>query len=374
MTQHPSYPSDADRLNTLLDALVSGKRVPDAGPASDPDAFAAVHRLVSGDAATDVSATPSEDTLDDIWRTIMQIPAPIPAAMDKTRRPISARQKARLNAVPEQSWRSRFQSLASIAAIAAMLIVLIGTAWFSSRGNGPEPPGSERYAAQPLDQGTPATETSPSATAQLDEAGSLPAATYVHPNPAMCTVEPLTVDEVMAMTTGEVATPTTSTPVPLPEMNEATYEELRSVLDQHLSCGLAGDPFRVWAISSPGMIRTQLTGIAGPWMPEAQLRQMLEEMRAEIDAAPENSGAFNWDPEGNPAIPTMPDEFDPALASIDEDGRARVTVVWVTRDGGSPSEEYGYPVGAEDGVSEMIFFWDAVQGRWLIDGFATPGE
>jgi len=617
MTQHPFHPSDADRLNSMLDALVSGKRAPDAA-ASDLDAYAATHRLVSGEAVADASGTPSEDTIDDIWRTIMQVPATVPASTEGFRTPMSARQKARHNAIPGQPRPSRFQSLVSIAAVAAMLIVLIGSAWIGRGGNGPESQGPGRYAAIPLESGTPETTgwtaeapltdgrwitpitradcdaepmqtgeyvdilrgelvvsersyemtgppspeqlgevipsvrhytacvvTAPppftdhddtaarslSTDAYLQETGnpiareqaadyrmsepayaelemhfeslfhsayitvleseapqvvkdawqqrasmdagtvdgdqalvhnhalplgaiiynpalavgladgrvavpqslliweddpdfalldfwtgvpiivyilaeedgqwrvdeavevcsgncdvpgdlattpegtsSLPAVTYVHPHPAMCTADPLTVDEVMAMMTDELATATDSARVPVPEMNAATYEDLRSLLDQYLSCDIAGDPFRVWAVSSPDAIRSQLTGTSGPWMPEAQLRQMLEEMRAEIDAAPENSGAFNWDPEGNPAIPTMPDEFDPALASIDEDGRARVTVVWVTRDGGSPSEEYGYPVGAEDGVSEMIFFWDAVQGRWLIDGFATPGE
>lgn len=372
MTQHPFHPSDADRLNSMLDALVSGKRAPDAA-ASDLDAYAATHRLVSGEAVADASGTPSEDTIDDIWRTIMQVPATVPASTEGFRTPMSARQKARLNAVPEQARRSRFQALVSMGAVAAMLIVLIGAAWIGRGGNGPESPAPGRYATQPLETGTPATEASPSATAQPNGAGSLPAATYVHPHPTMCTAEPLTTDEVMAILTGDSATPVSATPVPTPEMNEATYEELRALLGEYLSCGIAGNPFRVWAISSPNAIRTQLTGIAGPWMPEAQLQQMLEEMRGEIDEGPETP-AFEWTPEGNPAIPALPEELDPSLATIDDDGQARVTVVWVTRDGGPPSKEYGYPIGAENGVSEMIFVWDAVQGRWLIDGFVQPGE
>lgn len=154
MTDHPSQPHHDDDLNTLLDALVSGKRAPDANGASDPDAFAAVHRLVSGDAAA-VSAPPSEHTLDTIWRNVMQAHVVAPGAEPGFGPPQSARQRARVRAVPERPRPSRFQTLVSMAAVAAMLIVLIGAAWMGRGGGSPEPSGTERYAAQPLVTGTP---------------------------------------------------------------------------------------------------------------------------------------------------------------------------------------------------------------------------
>lgn len=174
MTDHPRHhpERDIDSLNSMLDALVSGKRAPESGSASDIDTFAAVHRLVSGDAAADLSATLPDTLLEEIWRNVMHTAPTVSFAGDGFAPPRSAREEARLHAVPERPRLSRFQSLLSVAAVAALLLALVAAAWIGRGGDRPPDPGTTRYAVSPLDSGTPdatpRAAATPEATAWLE--------------------------------------------------------------------------------------------------------------------------------------------------------------------------------------------------------------
>lgn len=165
MTNRPFHlpePSDDDinHLNSLLDAMASGKHAPKADPASDADALAATARLVSGDSAAKSEEYPSEETLDSIWRTVMN--AQSTAALSPTG-PVTGASTGGASGIwrmPPQAPTSRLNSFLSFAAVAAVIIGLIGGAWMLRGSGTPNPPEQSRLAVPPLEESTPEAATS----------------------------------------------------------------------------------------------------------------------------------------------------------------------------------------------------------------------
>lgn len=151
MNRHPFQPNDdVDHLNTALDALATGKRAPESGPASNSDSLAATARLINGQSAVP-GEYPSDETLDTIWRNVMQSPSHVlPAQTPITSfSPNGTACRGDIPNVPPRVETSRFGSWFSIAAMIALLIGLIGDAWSSHQSGGDNQP--IRLAATVLD-------------------------------------------------------------------------------------------------------------------------------------------------------------------------------------------------------------------------------
>jgi len=191
MNKHPFQPiDDTDHLNTTLDAMVTGQRAPETGTASNTDALAATAHLINGQSAKP-GEYPSDETLDTIWRNVMQSPShALPAQTPFTPfSPNGTAFRGEIPNVPPGERATRFGSWFSIAAMIALLVGLIGGAWNSRHPGGDNEP--IRLAATVLDA-TP--EGSASNDAWL---------TYVQPEE--CTLErkaPSEVTKLQAETDG----------------------------------------------------------------------------------------------------------------------------------------------------------------------------
>lgn len=224
---------ELDRLNSALDAQVTGKRAPEIDPASDTAPLANAARFVSGHTSMS-GEEPSTDTLDSIWRNVMDAHA-IPAQpVSGDMLPGQQDDIGRVQPVrgPEPA---TFSSWISLAAVAALLIGIVGAAWGLRQGGGDDEP--IRLAATALDE-----------TPVADEEEWL---TWV--TPEECTAEPMTTEEYAEIMREEPDISGRSYEVVGPADAE-TAEAVANAARAHEACGLFGTYQQERALQTDGYI------------------------------------------------------------------------------------------------------------------------
>lgn len=235
--------------------------------------------------------------------------------------------------------------------------------------------------------GTPAAQT-PEPTASLPS-GDIPQPTqhpveplplttaptlYRHPRATDCTVEPLTVDEIMEILEGKSsgrgdAGGQLQHHEP---MDETTYDALADAQRSWLACRVYGSPFQMWALESDELIRTELRQAYFPHYNLGLIREDLVQMRNETTDAGTNVG-FTWEPPSDTYIPMVPEYDANALPMSDH---ATLPIVWMNRDGDvipAPGTDDGAPVNSMESrlPNTWLFVQDEHSGLWLLDGYGV---
>jgi hypothetical protein len=197
--------------------------------------------------------------------------------------------------------------------------------------------------------------------------------TYRHPEAADCTVEPLTVDEVMAILEGT----SSGRGVPNGElrtrkpMDEETHEALAEAQREWLACHVYGSPFQVWALESDEMIRADFQRMYFPMYSMEVIRDTLTQMQSETGDSGRNS-AFTWDPPKDTYLPMVPDYSPHQGDAVYGNGSATLTVVWTDQNGVMIREgQTGIPPLEKNLPNIWTFFRDEASGRWLLDGYES---
>jgi hypothetical protein len=279
-----------------LDAFVAGKSTPGQRDATDSgtfelsDAASQIHDL-----AGQTSRTPIDQSFPATWEDFMQArlssetvrPFPIPAALPSG--PVSISRPGR-----DRGWVN-LDRIAGVLVAAVLLIALSAGIWrVSGGGDGPPPEPTSELAA--LVQGTPDSAGTPSAVESVD----LPTAED-------CTVEPLTVDEVLWYVT-DPASALTNVPEPGKTLEELQTLEWESKLQEAfadvtqeemmpslasaedieaasetqrmwMACVLAESYFQVWALESPYLVQSDVINRLPPLTGVEETRAILEDLK-----------------------------------------------------------------------------------------------
>lgn len=293
--------------------------------------------------------------------------------------------------------RNRVRPLHAIAAVLLVLALVAGT-WNATgrpglRGGGGNEPEQLQFGSYQDDGHEELFEIAPIPTAEE------------------CTVEPLSVDEVMDRVlnyhypTGEpfaAANPSandeTSTPggegeqaTASPEANAAgarmvtmasqdSIDAAAQSFRQWLACNLTGDMFRVWALETPQRMQDTILSWYGPVFSPAALRSDLETLQQEGRAGV--------------AEPFEEDALFPMLVTSGWDSmqvcsscsaQIRVPIYWRNQDGsiaGVPAysfqEHYQDPAYSlffsRQLPNQATFIYNADVDLWLLAGFASGGR
>lgn len=310
----------AASLDHDLDALVTGTPEHDhaSDPTSDPatsaDLRRAAHQFHGLAARADRRAegVATQQTLDSIWENVMNTHVPSsttitsPATLIPGRRP---RPHLRRPAISPRA--IRWHRVAN-GLLAAVLILAIGTGlWRATNGFDPGEGGSDALPA------LTAQDATPDASTRVD----LPTADD-------CTVEPLTIDQVIAITRDPLGyyvrkqTAGTSTPSAMeataiaerrveqasmmersgitPEIIEATSATQR----QWVACVMKGSYFQKWALEYPSTVRDEITRALPVLTSEEEARSMLQELQ--------HGGTL-------PGMPPLTQQFENGVPLIDPD-------------------------------------------------------
>jgi hypothetical protein len=217
------------------------------------------------------------------------------------------------------------------------------------------------------------------------------------PDPSECTVEPLTVDEVMARFQGPQSygprpgTPGPSTPTVSQRENgdlryngpdQGIVDEIEAAHRQWLACHLAGDLFRAWALEATSMVQATIFGIYGPQFSPETLRSDLERF-----AAGDTDTPFQ-------TIAAAPDAYVPMVVTTgwdtvypeSHDAKVLIPLYWTTLDG-TVAAVPGYLTQSQynDPVFEMLrespnlpnqatYIYDASVEQWLLLSFQLGGR
>jgi len=220
---------------------------------------------------------------------------------------------------------------------------------------------------------------------------------YRLPKPEDCTVEPLTVDEVMStlqnyqrhepmnvpkgtpeaartpMTPGETL-PSASGIQPL---SEETFNELAAAEREWLACKLYGSPFQVWALETEPRIRDWFQNRYMPMFDMEQIRQDLEQMAKEYEDSGRVEG-LSWDADKATWLPMVP-AYSQGYSNVQmSQWDATLTVFWMNRDGvallgfGKSEDDPQVQAFLNTSVLERnlpnawYFQRDDATGRWLL--------
>ncbi|HVL23143.1 MAG TPA: hypothetical protein VM450_03615 [Thermomicrobiales bacterium] len=393
MTSTPFHPHPSDDalndLNTLLDAAVSGKPAPESVPVSDADALAATAHLVSVQSASSPGEYPSDEALESIWRNVMHaygITGETVAGATGATGATATTQAAppgRMRTI----WRStRFNTLVSAAAVALLLVGMLGAAWGLrsggiGNGGGGKDDGPNYLAAVTMQDGS---------TVEIE---------YRLPRPEDCTVEPLTVDEVMARLEGESvadmnasrataiasAIAGSATPPPAGDalhrvgpLSRETYDELAATQREWLACKLYGSPFQIWALETDAMLRGEIQRLFMPGINVAGIREELEKAAAAHQSDAEFVGVSRDYPTDTwlPMVPAYSEGYYNVQEGL---GRATLTVFWMNEDGEmllnfgkSADDPQMEPYMTASQLERLLpnawtFVYDEASGRWLLN-------
>ena len=247
----------------------------------------------------------------------------------------------------------------------------------------PKAPGQDLL---PL-PGTPVASQAPEPTASLPSGDipqptqhpveplppTTPAVLYRHPRSADCTVEPLTVDEIIAILEGKSSGrgATDSQSQNREPMDEETYDALADTQRAWLACRVYGSPFQMWALESDELIRTEFRQAYFPHYNLELIREELVRMQAETPDLNASAG-ITWKPPSDTYIPMVP-EYD--ASTLPMSGHATLPIVWMNSNGDV------IPMPGSDGAvansleSRLPNAWSFVQdeasGRWLLDGYGV---
>lgn len=383
-----------------LDAMVSGMPAPGTDAASDSttdpatsrdvrDAARQFHELaVRADRTKHEIATSAR--LNALWEDIMDAHLSPSATVSGHTRHGEERSTGTGTGVIERSPvpLARFQPVINGVLAAALILAFATGIWraggtfdlgFGGGENGPP----AQFAGLVNQDATPAT-PDPSV---IGSKVTLPTADE-------CTVEPLTIDEVIEILkdpqgtyvrnqTAGAATPTapeataeaerraaaialdeTGGPVP-----QVIMDEVAATQRHWVACIMKGSYFQKWALEYPGTVRDEITRLLPLFTSEAETRALLTELK--------RAGSIE-------GLPPLADRYadgrvvlvdpDPSTAhfSVSSDGTwALVSTGWIRYDGeGNPLESHPYTADPNTPYVPWSFTLLGDRGPWLI---ATPG-
>jgi hypothetical protein len=394
-----------------LDGFVRGESTPnDETSNDDPEsrqlrqAAGQFHDLagrvdaVMGDPATN-------KRLDHIWENVMMnTQAPAVTAAIGPGGVISGGSAGRTNPLfARHRWPSIVNSLVAAALILGLGFGMWQTFQGLSGGNGPEPTqfaglvqGDPTETAGPTEvpatvapDSTPSGELTggdggePTVVPEGSAAESTPTVVpqvgpYDPPTAEDCKVEPLTVDEVLAIVDSYavggdlVNLPET---VEVPDVareqgtvnnvnpNKATMDTIMAVHREWMACAMAKSQFQMWALTSEFTIATEVTNRIYPlYRTREEGRALLEELR--------DHGTINSEPYFFP-VDAVDIDPDPGNSVQLSDGL--IQLGWVRYDHfgnvvKSESSSYAELIRQTpfSGQSFYVYTWDRVEGGWEI--------
>ena len=257
-----------------LDAFVSGKSTPGQRVASHSEAteMQATARQIH-DLAGQATRTPIDPTFPDSWEIFMQAKLSN-TSISPTLSALPSVPIPKLHFGRDGSW-ARVDRVTGILLAATLLIALSAGIWRATDWNN-SPPPSPTNELSALIQGTPDAQGSPSAMAPVD----LPTAED-------CTVEPLTVDEVVSYVKDPIPAMynldvvSSGTPHPLATLDPGPapdwiIAEAASIQRMWMACVKAESLFQIWALEAPDRVVEQVVLALPPLTGEDDARAILE--------------------------------------------------------------------------------------------------
>lgn len=363
------YDRRSDVFTNWLDAQVTGNSTPDHELAADADladlcaAADQFHGLAErlGQGATRVSQSTRS------WEDIMSAnPAGLSPDLS-----VSTGHAPASSRWDRSSMRSRFDRFMTGALAAALVVAIGGGAWLVADrtpfGGGKEPPGTIDYGSLGSMAATPDFEV-------VD----LPTA-------ADCTIEPLTIDEVLwyirdprgATYTLSAATPAPSSivasSVGLPDMQDpATWQNISEAQRMWMACVLAESPFQAWAVMYPYALSGYFRNATPAFTTEDEAREMLEALQADSSATPPGlNNGFGLSVSQATCADVWLVETSPEYVVVLGDQTPDPRVV-VSAAGYSPSGDMIHrPVPIRDGEDTTGVFtyslvWNEARSVWLV--------
>jgi hypothetical protein len=221
-----------------------------------------------------------------------------------------------------------------------------------------------------------------------------PGLVYDVPSADDCTVEPLTVDQVMqkldsrvdttylrdarATVMAEFGTPEFEGMEPVLEMPQATFDELAAIQREWLACALYGSPLQRWALETPALVQQEILARYYPVIDLALIEQDL----TDLAAGKQNrlSGPTLTDQSLLPIVPSTSTGY---YTTMNSEAEATLTVFWVRPDGtallafGSGPEDIEPYVNAAVLEQRLPNAWRFIKesetGPWLLDGSSSMG-
>jgi hypothetical protein len=333
MTQPRNHHTDPDDLFAFTEG--------DGPPRNDLEATLRRVQRVTGGASDSAGGIPA-DLKTRVWEELMSAHTlstahrPLAGIADRAPRPSSLKSAATRQPRDRRSTRAaqfmaRWQSGLSLAMVVAVLVGLVGISWYRSAGTDPDTPSYGHLAFQTNPEGTPQ---------QLYEPDSVPTA-------AECTVEPLTVDEVMDKVFDPRSHTGSSDSNGTPTVFGESYDDVPSDTSIHgvpdqgtvdaiarserqwVACHMAGDPFRYWVFEDRAYLQATMFGIYGPQL-------SMETLRRDLEALNRGDTTTPLEP-----APVASDAFVPLVVTSGWDtfrvdatyGRISIPLYWISLDG-----------------------------------------
>lgn len=319
-----------DPLNDWLDARATGQ-VPPAAPDTDADfdALLATARRLDHLARQNEEVARSHrrhSSWEDTVATAGTLASP--SAPQHTYRGTGSRSPIPLALPTHHRWWK-----ASLGAVTAM--VLVASAWFAGSLNGILPGGGP-------DEPVPLAYLSFAAQGeeQRFEIAEIPDASE-------CTVEPMTVDEVMAALQGyTMQAPILGTPEASPTPDSVKWNgpeggpiesatpdliaQADDVFRQWVACHRAGDLFRAWTFESSQYLRQSILRMYGPLVSFETIRADLETLAADANA---ETPLSNLQLADDTLVPMLVTSGWDSLVVNAPYGPLRIPVYWQSLDG-----------------------------------------
>jgi hypothetical protein len=368
---------DADHLNSLLDAMRSGTRAPDAASAESTEAadlanaadqLRGLARRADAPAAAYLDRHPLQNRWEDIMSTAFPV-APQHAEDEKSftsSAPVSNRTQSLIATQPAHrlnAWRS--------AAIVAMLLIgTIGGAWWLGPGSNGPSDDRTRLAAVTQDDSTPAATWTEPLTP--DEAPWVAAI-----SPEECSRDSLSQDLYAAIMT-TVPDLSGRSPFVIGPAEPSLALEATLVTRSYVACG---NDIRSRAYESPTRLFYASATVDNRDTIDAYARQRAE-AREELQAAyggsspddfhvmlpgvlPESADAFRDDPQSQ-LRPYYDVRFDPAYILEMEKGRLAVPAMWISWEG-DPFYAQADVLSPPDPTVVHVYVLIEINSEWFVD-------
>lgn len=369
---------DADNLFAYVDRLVDGQP---AIPTTNLERTAQrIHAAAGPGLNAALPHTRRTDLWSDIMHTMPQSTAPATTPGHR---------------IAERWTPPRWNAVANGALAAALVLALVAGFWRfgdlpgTGNGSGDDNDGAQ-FAAQTgeatAEVGAPGDTpdaADPRPTAELTDE---PAITM--PTAADCTVDPLTVGEVLAI----VDSPEAASRAPIYMVEDAygfgvdqtrtfvanepppqkTMNEIATSHFLYMACAMTGDWFRVWALSDPSLVyRDVVEGLYPTYITRQDARILLEELLKEGRAGglpylAEHLGGFDYsemvnnDPASSKAVAIL-DDGTPVDVMVGTAGYTADGRKIKDSERSISSEHAANPV-----IAYLQYVWSFEQERWLL--------
>jgi hypothetical protein len=369
---------DADHLNTLLDAMRSGTRAPDAaspesteaaGLADAEDQLRGLVHRADAPAAAYLDRHPLQNRWESIMSTAFPAEAPNTATGEAfaPSAPVSNRRRRAVTPQPPH----RLNAWLSAAIVAVMLLGTIGGAWWLGPGsNGSDDNGLTRLAAVTQDDSTPAAIWPEPLTP--DEAPWVAAI-----SPEEYSRDSLSQDSYAAIMT-TVPDLSARSPFVIGPAEPSLALEATLVTRSYVACG---NDIRSRAYESPTRLFYASATVDNRDTIDAYARQRAE-AREKLQAAyggsspddfhvmlpgvlPEAADAFRDDPQSQ-LRPYYDVRFDPAYVLEMEKGQLAVPAMWISWEG-DPFYAQADVLSPPDPTVVYVYVLIEINSEWFVD-------